>query len=95
MIISISEAPKHIGQEVEIRVTDSGQGIEPDFLPHVFDRFAALNPAVGRAQRGYGLGLLLTRHIITRMEGTITAQSKGVGRGSSFIIRLPAAVGDA
>ncbi len=80
-------------QEVEIRVTDNGQGIAPDFLPLVFDRFAAVNPAVGRAQRGYGLGLLLSRHLIARMNGSITAESGGLGQGSSFIIRLPAATG--
>lgn len=79
------------GADAEIRVTDTGQGIAPEHLPHVFDRFASASPAVGRAQRGYGLGLLLTRHLVARMDGSITAQSSGLGQGSSFIIRLPAA----
>ncbi|MBS0630289.1 MAG: HAMP domain-containing histidine kinase [Verrucomicrobia bacterium] len=78
------------GAEVEIRVTDNGQGIAPDYLPRVFDRFASVSPAVGRAQRGYGLGLLLTRNLVTRMDGSVRAQSAGLGQGSSFVIRLPA-----
>ncbi len=80
------------GGEVEIRVMDTGQGIEPEFLSQLFDRFAPANPSVSRAQSGFGLGLLLTRRLIALQSGTIVAESDGLGQGAKFIIRLPVAV---
>jgi signal transduction histidine kinase len=79
------------GPEVEIRVMDTGQGIAPEFLPLLFDRFVPANPAVNRAQRGFGLGLLLTHRLIAMQDGSLTAQSAGAGQGATFVIRLPVA----
>jgi len=77
------------GHEVEIRVMDTGQGIAAEFLPHLFDRFAPTNPAVNRAQSGFGLGLLLTHRLIALQDGAVTVQSAGADKGTTFVIRLP------
>jgi signal transduction histidine kinase len=72
-----------------LEVRDTGAGIEPDFLPYVFDRFRQ-----GRSvrQQGVGLGLAIVRHLVELHGGTVTAQSDGVGKGSTFVVELPAIV---
>ncbi len=77
------------GDEIELRVTDSGQGITADFLPHVFDRFGQAEPSSRRADSGLGLGLAISKQIVEMHGGTITAQSDGPGHGSEFSVRLP------
>jgi signal transduction histidine kinase len=72
-----------------IRVSDSGEGIAPEFLPYVFDRFSQEDAEVTRTHAGLGLGLSLVRHITELHGGTITAHSDGKGRGATFTIRLP------
>src|SRR5207249_4798055 len=72
---------------VEIRVTDSGRGIDPDFLPFVFDRFRQAVPA--RGQGGLGLGLAIVRQIVEAHGGSVAVSSDGEGRGSTFTVRLP------
>jgi PAS domain S-box-containing protein len=76
---------------VEIAVADDGQGIEPAFLPHVFDRFRQADPAITRKTGGLGLGLAIVRSIVELHGGTVTAQSDGPGRGATFSVRLPTA----
>ena len=77
---------------IEITVQDDGQGIAPDFLPAVFDRFrqAESGSGSGRATAGLGLGLSLVKHIVDLHGGAVSAASEGEGRGSTFVITLPA-----
>jgi CheY-like chemotaxis protein len=74
---------------VRLRVTDSGQGIEPEFLSHVFDRFWQRDSSTARVHGGLGLGLAIVRHIVEMHGGTVSADSPGVGRGATFTIELP------
>ena len=79
---------EHERGKLSIRVTDEGEGIDPAFLPYVFDR---LRQAEGSNKRsGLGLGLAIARHIIDLHHGDITAESDGPGRGASFTVTLPA-----
>jgi PAS domain S-box-containing protein len=71
----------------QIVVRDTGQGINPEFLPHVFDRFR--QSYSGSKKGGLGLGLAIARHLIELHNGTIEAQSEGIGQGATFIIKLP------
>src|SRR5687768_8496319 len=78
-----------IDEWAEILVEDDGAGIDPSFLPHVFERFRQSDSTTTRAQSGLGLGLAIARHIVERHGGTITAESEGRGRGATFRVRLP------
>ena len=78
------------GSQVEIAVTDTGTGIEPDFLPHVFERFRQGEAGSRRRYGGMGLGLAIVRHLVELHGGTVTAESDGYGKGSTFRILLPA-----
>ncbi|MFB2977601.1 PAS domain S-box protein [Microseira sp. BLCC-F43] len=71
----------------QIVVRDTGQGINPEFLPHVFDRFR--QSSSGSKKGGLGLGLAIARHLIELHGGTIAAYSEGIGQGATFIIKLP------
>ncbi|MDF1559106.1 MAG: ATP-binding protein [Bacteroidales bacterium] len=75
-------------EEFEIRVTDNGTGIPEDFLPSVFDRFTRAKTEAGQMAGGSGLGLALTRELVTLLGGTITVESQ-FGSGTEFIVRLP------
>jgi PAS domain S-box-containing protein len=81
------------GPTVDLTVRDSGIGIAPDVLPHVFDRFRQADSSTTRAYGGLGLGLSIVRHIVELHGGTVAATSEGVGRGASFTVRLPLAEG--
>src|SRR5262245_14280133 len=72
-----------------LRVSDSGVGIEPDLLPHVFDLFVQGDRSVDRAKGGLGLGLTLVRRLAEMHDGTAAAASEGPGQGASFTVRLP------
>ena len=78
------------GGRARITVADTGEGIEPAFLPRVFDRFAQADTGSTRAHGGLGLGLAIARHVISLHGGDIVARSEGRGRGATFIITLPA-----
>lgn len=73
----------------QIRVSDTGQGISAEFLPHVFDRFAQGPGASTRPDRGLGLGLAIVRELVEAHGGTVTGESAGEGRGSTFTVTLP------
>ena len=75
--------------EVEISVGDSGQGIKPEFLPLVFDRFRQEDGSISRRHGGLGLGLAIVRHLVELHAGSVEAQSAGEGEGAKFIVHLP------
>jgi len=72
-----------------VTVTDTGKGIEPEFLPSVFDRFRQADPSSARHYGGLGLGLSLVKHLVELHGGMITAASEGLGRGATFTVTLP------
>jgi len=82
-----------INSHVEISVADSGIGINPHFLPHVFDRFRQADGSTTRTHGGLGLGLAIVRHLVELHGGTVTADSDGNGHGATFTVRLPLMVG--
>ncbi len=77
------------GSAVALEVRDTGQGIRPDFLPRIFDRFSQQDASTTRGQSGLGLGLSITRHLVELHGGTITARSDGEGRGATFHVEIP------
>jgi signal transduction histidine kinase/FixJ family two-component response regulator len=77
--------------EVCVSITDTGSGIDPAFLPHIFDRFSQADASTRRNHAGLGLGLTIVRTIVELHGGTITASSDGVGRGATFTVWLPLA----
>lgn len=74
-----------------IEVSDTGEGIGPTFLPHVFDRLRQEDSSLSRQHGGLGLGLAITRHIVELHGGTIEARSPGKGRGATFTVTIPLA----
>ncbi|MFE8598456.1 sensor histidine kinase [Archangium violaceum] len=76
---------------VELRVTDTGMGISPAFLPHIFERFRQQDSSSRRAHGGLGLGLAIVHHLVELHGGQVSAHSPGVGLGASFIMLLPRA----
>ncbi|HZP47122.1 MAG TPA: ATP-binding protein [Vicinamibacterales bacterium] len=74
---------------VDVRVADTGAGIDPAFLPHVFDRFRQGDASAARRVGGLGLGLFIARRLVEAHGGTITAESPGVDAGATFTVRLP------
>ena len=73
----------------ELTIHDTGIGIEPAFLPHVFDTFRQADASSTRAHGGLGLGLSIVRHLVEMHGGAVEAQSDGSGKGATFIVRLP------
>jgi CheY-like chemotaxis protein len=80
---------RRVDQQVELAVSDTGVGIAPSFLPHIFERFRQADSRFSREHGGLGLGLAISRHIIEMHGGTIEAESAGVGKGATFCVRLP------
>jgi signal transduction histidine kinase len=75
--------------EAVVRIRDSGIGISPEVLPHVFDLFVQADPSSRRGNAGLGIGLALVRNLIERHGGFVTVASAGLGHGSEFTVRLP------
>jgi len=73
----------------QITISDTGQGIEPDFLPHVFDYFRQADAATTRKFGGLGLGLAIVRHLVELHGGTVAVASPGAGSGATFTVKLP------
>ncbi len=73
-------------------VSDTGQGIDPEYLPYVFDRFSQMDSSSRRRQGGLGLGLAIVKHIVELHGGAIYAYSRGEGQGSDFMVTLPLSV---
>jgi len=78
-----------IQSHVEISVADTGEGISPDFLPHLFERFSQADGSAKRKHNGLGLGLSIVKNLIEMHGGTVHANSRGEGQGATFIIHLP------
>jgi PAS domain S-box-containing protein len=77
------------GGNLVLTVADTGAGISPDFLPHVFERFRQGDSSLTRAHGGLGLGLAIVRHLVELHGGTVAAESPGSGHGATFTVRLP------
>jgi PAS domain S-box-containing protein len=80
---------RQVGPSAEITVRDTGEGITPEFLPYVFERFRQVDSTAARVHGGLGLGLAIARHLVELHGGSIRAQSPGVGQGATFSVRLP------
>ena len=78
-----------MNSHLEIVVSDTGQGISSDFLPHVFDRFRQADQKTSRQHGGMGLGLAIVRHLVELHGGTVSATSEGEGKGATFTVMLP------
>jgi len=78
-----------VNSHLEIVVSDTGQGILPDFLPHVFDRFRQADQKTSRQHGGMGLGLAIVRHLVEMHGGNVQASSEGEGKGATFTVMLP------
>jgi PAS domain S-box-containing protein len=85
VVLSVKER----GPQVEIRVTDNGQGISKNFLPFVFDRFRQADSTTTRQHGGLGLGLAIARHLVEIHGGNIKAESDGLEQGATFVVTLP------
>ena len=72
-----------------ISITDQGEGIAPDFLPHVFERFRQSDGSSTRKHGGLGLGLSIVKNVVELHGGTVSVQSEGLGKGATFIVNLP------
>lgn len=83
--VSLSRVNSH----VEVAVSDTGQGIAAEYLPHVFDRFSQADTSIRRHFGGLGLGLTIARELVELHGGTIEARSEGEGKGATFVVKLP------
>jgi PAS domain S-box-containing protein len=83
---------ERVNSHVEITVTDDGQGISPDILPYIFERFRQADSSTTRAHGGLGLGLAIVRHLVEMHGGTVRAESRGEDQGATFTIKLPLVV---
>ncbi len=80
---------ERVNSHLELRVIDSGQGISPAFLPHVFDRFSQADASNTRQHAGLGLGLAIVKQLVELHGGSVSAASAGLGQGATFCIELP------
>ena len=80
----------HVGSILRLTVQDTGKGIEPEYLPHVFEPFSQEDASFTRSHEGIGLGLSIVRSLVELHGGRIRATSEGAGRGAAFIVEIPA-----
>jgi len=87
----VSVNVQQVRDRIHVQVVDTGAGIRPEFLPHLFERFRQADASTTRAHGGLGLGLAITRHLAELHGGTVEADSEGIEKGSTFTIDLPIA----
>ena len=85
----VSVSLERVNSHLELNVADNGEGIDPEFLPHVFDRFRQADSSMERRHGGLGLGLSIVKQLVELHGGTVMAKSAGRGKGSTFSISLP------
>jgi PAS domain S-box-containing protein len=83
---------ERVDSHVEVSVIDTGEGISPDFLPYIFDRFQQADASTTRRHGGLGLGLAIVKNLVELHGGTVRAKSGGLGKGATFIVNLPLTV---
>lgn len=83
---------RQVGSNIEIQVIDGGEGISPEFLPHIFDRFRQADGSSTRRHGGLGLGLAIVKQLVELHGGTVLAASDGVGKGATLTVSLPMAL---
>ncbi len=83
---------ERVNSHIEVTVADTGQGISPEFLPHVFDRFRQADASTTRKHGGLGLGLSIVKQLVELHGGTVRAKSAGEGAGATFTVALPLAI---
>ena len=88
---SVTLSARRVSSHVEIAITDTGEGIEPAFLPHVFEPFRQAEVPATRVHGGLGLGLSIVRYLVEAHGGTVAAESAGRGKGATFTVSLPVA----
>jgi CheY-like chemotaxis protein len=88
----VQVALERVNSHVEIVVSDNGDGIKPEFLPHVFDRFRQADASSTRRYAGLGIGLSIVKQLVELHGGTVRAKSPGAGEGSTFVISLPLSI---
>jgi CheY-like chemotaxis protein len=85
---------ERVSSHLEVSVSDSGEGIDPAFLPHVFERFRQADASTSRQHGGLGLGLSIVKQLVELHGGTVSAKSAGTGMGSTFRVALPLMAAD-
>ncbi|HTD13663.1 MAG TPA: PAS domain S-box protein [Chthoniobacterales bacterium] len=83
---------QRVNSHVDVTVIDTGEGIPPDFLPYIFNRFQQADASITRRHGGLGLGLAIVKNLVELHGGTVQAKSDGVGQGATFIVSLPLTV---
>ncbi|HEV7681388.1 MAG TPA: response regulator [Pyrinomonadaceae bacterium] len=78
-----------VGEQVQVSVSDSGIGITPEFLPHIFDRFRQADGSTTRVHGGLGLGLSIVKHLVLLHRGDVKVESAGKDQGATFVVSLP------
>lgn len=86
---SVQVLLERINSHVKLRVSDSGQGVAPEFLPHLFERFQQADATTTRRHGGLGLGLAIVKHLVELHGGTVGVSSAGLNQGTTFTICLP------
>jgi signal transduction histidine kinase/DNA-binding response OmpR family regulator len=86
---NVRVAVTRVAEQVQVSVSDSGIGITPEFLPHIFDRFRQADGSTTRVHGGLGLGLSIVRHLVQLHEGEVSVESAGKDQGATFAVSLP------
>lgn len=88
---TVAVGVRRVGDTIEIEVRDTGKGIAPEFLPHIFERFRQADASTTRVEGGLGLGLAIVQHLVQLHRGAVEAFSDGIWKGARFVVRLPLA----